>query len=111
MNTAWRLPLPCNLELPRIVESASGAKSLEILESKQRDFDLDLDQDILAIITDDGSNMCKLVQDSAKIHQLCRAHGINLAIQDVFCPVKPSTTVDTGAGTDAGSEADESGML
>ena len=101
----------CNLGLSRIVGSASGEKCLEILKSKLCVFGLDLGQDILAIITDGGSNVCKLVRDSGKIHQLCQTHGVNLAIQDVFYPEKASGPVEAGTAAEAGTEADELGKL
>ena len=64
-----------NLGLVRIHGSFSAEKCIETISSKLKDFELDLQSDIIAITTDGCSMMKKVGRLLPTIHQLCYAHG------------------------------------
>ena len=73
-----------NLGLVRIQGSFSAEKCIEKISSKLKDFELDLQSDIIAITTDGCSMMKKVGRLLPTIHQLCYAHGLQLVIHDIF---------------------------
>ena len=73
-----------NLGLVRIQGSFSAEKCIEKISSKLKDFELDLQSDIIAITTDGCSMMKKVGRLLPTIHQLCYTHGLQLVIHDIF---------------------------
>ena len=78
-----------NLGLVRIQGSFSAEKCIEIIASKLKEFELDLQCDIMAITTDGCSMMRKVGRLLPTLHQLCYAHGLQLVIHDIFYQNKP----------------------
>jgi hypothetical protein len=64
-------------------------RCIELIKNKLQSFGLDLESDV-GICTDEASVMCKVGKLISGEHQLCYAHGIHLAVQDVLYK-KPST--------------------
>ena len=59
-------------------------RNVSKISSKLKDFELDLQSDIIAITTDGCSMMKKVGRLLPTIHQLCYAHGLQLVIHDIF---------------------------
>lgn len=66
-------------------------KCIELLQCKLKEFGLSLSEDIVAICTDGASVMCKVGKLIEAEQQLCLAHGIQLAVLDVFYRHKYNT--------------------
>lgn len=79
-----------NLGLYRIHGSMTAEKCVELLSNSLSEFNLSLKDDIVSLVTDGASVMVKVGRISASYHQLCFAHGIQLAITDVLYP-RPET--------------------
>ncbi|CAG4948466.1 unnamed protein product [Parnassius apollo] len=73
-----------NLGLCRTYGSVTAIKCEEYLRERLHEFKLDFDTDVIAIISDGASVMTKLGGNLNCIHQLCLAHGLQLAIVDTF---------------------------
>ena len=73
-----------NLGLVRIRGKFSAEKCCEVISEKLNEFGLKLRSDIVAITTDGCAMMRKLGRIIPPFQQLCYAHGLQLAIQDVF---------------------------
>lgn len=73
-----------NLGLVRIDGSLPAEKCVELLRTTLQFFGLNLETDLISIMTD-GASMMKKVAKLLDIHQqLCFAHGIQLAVIDVL---------------------------
>lgn len=70
--------------LARIHGSLPAEKCIDLLREKLLKHKLDLDRDIVAIITDGASVMKKVGRLLAIDQQLCFAHGVQLAVIDVI---------------------------
>jgi hypothetical protein len=83
-----------SLGLIRVYGSLPAKKFIEQIRQKLDTFGLSLDTDIIAETTDGCSVMVKIGKLLRKsLHQLCIAHGVQLALSDVFYK-KPSATND-----------------
>jgi len=69
-----------------------AVKCVELLEKKLQSFGLNFSEDIVAIVTDGASVMVKVGTLISTEHQLCYAHGIQLAVVDVLYKSKRKTT-------------------
>jgi hypothetical protein len=92
-----------SLGLVRVSGSMPAEKCIELLEEKLAKFGLSLSQDIVAICTDGASVMCKVGRLIDAEHQLCLAHGIQLAVLDVLYKNKYNQRMDSD-GDDAGDD-------
>jgi hypothetical protein len=96
-----------SLGLVRVHGSMPAERCVQLIRNKLDSFGLDLDFDIVGICTDGASVMCKVGKLVSREHQLCYAHGIHLAVQDVlYMKVnKPSTGgTELNAGKNTGIE-------
>lgn len=73
-----------NLGLCRTYGSVTAIKCEEYLRERLHDFKINFDTDVIAIIFDGASVMTRLGGNLKCIHQLCLAHGLQLAIVDTF---------------------------
>lgn len=73
-----------NLGLVPIYGSMTAENCLRILKERLSEFDISLETDIVAIVTDGPNVMIKVGRLVCTEHQLCLAHGINLAVCDVL---------------------------
>lgn len=110
-----------SLGLVRVFGSMPAEKCVELLEAKLKLFGLDLKTDIVGICTDGASVMVKVGKLIAAEHQLCYAHGVHLAVQDVLykrrdvnvisptdMPDLPETEVsEEGEGNEGESQDDD----
>lgn len=117
-----------NLGLVRIYGSLPAETCIQLLKEKLSEFELSLDGDIVAIVTDGAKVMLKVGKNLKAYHQVCLAHGIQLAVLDVMYKksivventenVYRNTTQsdqesedDEMDNTDQGSIVDEDGRL
>ncbi|XP_061720920.1 uncharacterized protein LOC133527772 [Cydia pomonella] len=94
-----------NLGLLQIKNKGTAENLYNMLEKQLNDFDLQL-SDIVCIISDGAKVMCALGRRTTGFHQLCLAHGIQLAIFDVL--YKKNTTATPAAETYSGSDVEAS---
>lgn len=73
-----------NLGLVRVKGSMPAEKCVDLLTTKLNVFGLDVERDIVSICTDGASVMVKVGNLLKAEHQLCFAHGVHLAVQDVL---------------------------
>ncbi|CAK1584782.1 unnamed protein product [Parnassius mnemosyne] len=73
-----------NLGLCRTYGSVTAIKCEQYLRERLHEFKLDFETDVIAIISDGASVMTKLGRNLNCIHQLCLAHGLQLAVVDTF---------------------------
>lgn len=73
-----------NLGLIRVDGSMPATTCIRLLTKKLLEFELSLDDDILAVTTDGASVMCKVGKEINASHQLCLAHGVQLAVIDIL---------------------------
>ena len=65
-------------------EGGNGSNKVKNNCSKLKEFELDLQCDIIANTTDGCSMMRKVGRLLPTLHQLCHAHGLQLVIHDIF---------------------------
>ncbi|GBP18388.1 hypothetical protein EVAR_14781_1 [Eumeta japonica] len=73
-----------NLGLVPIYGNMTAENCLRILNERLSKFDISLETDIVAIVTDGPNVMIKVGRLVCAEQQLCLAHGINLAVCDVL---------------------------
>ena len=73
-----------SLGLVRVNGSMPADKCASIIDSKLNEFGLSLAADIVCIVTDGASVMVKAGTLTNTEHQLCYAHGVQLAVLDVL---------------------------
>lgn len=73
-----------NLGLVPIYGSMTAENCLRILKERLSKFDISLETDIVAIVTDGPNVMIKVGRLVCTEQQLCLAHGVNLAVCDVL---------------------------
>lgn len=73
-----------NLGLIRVKGSMPATQCIKLLKEKLSMFGLNLDNDIVCIVTDGASVMTKTGKLINAQHQLCLAHGIQLAVLDIL---------------------------
>lgn len=100
-----------NLGLTRIRGSMTAEKCVEIVSNSLSEFNLSLEDDLVSTITDGASVMVKFGRISATLHQLCFAHGVQLAITDVLYPSaktdSPTPNSDDDESSDLDTDEDE----
>ncbi|CAG4966535.1 unnamed protein product [Parnassius apollo] len=97
-----------NLGLVRMDGSMPSETCIRHLKEKLSEFELSLDRNIVAIVTDGASVMLKVGRNLRAYYQVCLAHGIQLAVLDVLYKQGGAENVrspDT-AVTARGSESD-----
>ncbi|CAG5049039.1 unnamed protein product [Parnassius apollo] len=99
-----------NLGLVRMDGSMPSETCIRLLKEKLSEFELSLDRDIVAIVTDGASVMLKVGRNLRAYHQVCLAHGIQLAVLDVLYKqggaenVRSPDTAVTAGGSESDSE-------
>ena len=73
-----------NLGLVRIKGKFSAELCSYLISQKLSEFGIEFEKDVISITTDGCSTMKKLGRIVPTFQQLCYAHGLQLAIQDVF---------------------------
>jgi hypothetical protein len=73
-----------SLGLIRINVSMTAENCIRILKERLEQFDVSLETDVVAIVTDGPNIMLKVGKLIAAEHQVCFAHGIHLAVCDVL---------------------------
>lgn len=73
-----------NLGLVPIYGSMTAENCLRVLKERLSKFDISLETDIVAIVTDGPNVMIKVGRLVCTEQQLCLAHGVNLAVCDVL---------------------------
>lgn len=89
------------LGLIRVHGSMPADKCVSLLENKLAEFNINLENDIVGICTDGASVMTKVGKLISAEHQLCYAHGIQLAVVDVL--YRQKTVAATTATTSSSS--------
>lgn len=91
-NTNLKPAMYINLGLVRIKGSMLAQVGLELLRQHVMEFDLSL-EDIISLTTDGASVMVKMGKLFGGLHQLCLAHGIQLAVFNVLYKTSTATPV------------------
>ncbi|XP_045128679.1 uncharacterized protein LOC123516756 [Portunus trituberculatus] len=73
-----------NLGMVRITGSLPAETAVEVVENKLADFQVNLERDVVACVTDGASVMVKFGKLIKTCHHMCYAHGIHLAVCDVL---------------------------
>jgi hypothetical protein len=73
-----------SLGLIRINGSITAENCIYVLKERLVPFDISLEKDIVAVVTDGPNVMLKVGKLVNTEHQLCFAHGIYLAVCDVL---------------------------
>ena len=73
-----------NLGIVKITGSMSALGALDILRAHLAKFNVCLDEDIVSVTTDGASVMVKMGRYIKGHHQVCLAHGIQLAVIDTL---------------------------
>jgi hypothetical protein len=100
-----------DLGLVRIHGHATAVNLLQTVKEKLSVFDLDMQKDVVSLITDGARVMLKIKTISGLEHQLCVAHGVQLAVLDTlydsptaskekFCEEVASVSSDDSDGDD-----------
>lgn len=107
-----------NLGLVRIHGSMPAEVGTQLLQQHLSEFGLNLEDDIIAFTTDGASVMVKMGRNFDGHHQLCLAHGIQLAVLEVLYKTqkspKPEVEEDvsnTGAEEEEEIEEDEDAFI
>jgi len=95
-----------SLGLSQVSGSVPAEKCVELLRSKLAAFGVNLDTDIVGICTDGASVMRKVGKLIGAEHQLCLAHGVHLAVQDVLYKRIDRTSITEASVECTGTEAD-----
>ena len=73
-----------SLGMIRIKGSMKSEKAIKLVQGRLAKFNLNLDMDIVATITDGASVMMKVGQETSPLHIACLSHAIHLCICDVL---------------------------
>ena len=98
------------LGMIRLKDSATAENLKEAIKKKLNEFDLSLDKDIFAAVTDGASVMKKCVKDMGLVHQECFSHSLHLAITDAIYKgeaLTPSRNIDDDSLEDSDAEEEE----
>lgn len=93
-----------SLGLIRIDESLNAETCVRVLKERLSQFDISLDTDIVAIVTDGPNVMLKVGKLVNAEHQVCFAHGIHLAVCDLLYE---KTTSNTSANEPTNADSDD----
>ena len=97
-----------NLGLFRIQDSFTAEKVLQMVTDKLKLFNISLEEDVVATVTDGPSVMVKFGNICPAEHQLCFAHGIQLAVNDIlYSKPKEQSEEDLGGTSDDGAISDD----
>ena len=96
-----------SLGLVRIHGSMDTKKAIRLVEDRLNYFGLDLNTDIVAMITDGASLMVKFGKETSPLHVICYAHAIHLAICDVLYKRQPSAAFSDDLDSDSASAEEE----
>ena len=108
---------PIGLGMMRVKGSLPAERAAEMVFEKLRDFGLNEEGHIVAIVTDGAAVMVKMGKSFEAFQQVCHAHGIHLAVCDLLYE-KPrkkkernaasrlSDEFQTGSGTETEDESD-----
>lgn len=102
-----------NLGLVRIKGSMTAQVGLELLRQHLIEFDLNL-EDVISLTTDGASVMVKMGKLFGGLHQLCLAHGIQLAVFHVIYKASTATPAiyyDDSDTDDEGVEENNDGVF
>lgn len=83
-----------NLGLIRVKGTMPAESCVRLLAKKLAMFGLSLETDIVCIVTDGASVMTKVGKSISPEHQLCYAHGMQLAVLDVLYKNRRSQAVE-----------------
>lgn len=72
------------LGVVRIHGSLKAEDVYECVQSRVKEFGLDLDRDIVATTTDGAALMLKFGRLTSAQHQVCHAHGLHLSVSDIL---------------------------
>ena len=73
-----------SLGLVRIEGTLPSEKVVDLVENQMEKFDLNLESDVAATITDGASSMMKFGRLTSPEHITCLAHAVHLSICDVL---------------------------
>ena len=96
-----------SLGLLRIHGSVDTKKAVRLVEDRLNCFGLDMNTDIVSMITDGASLMVKFGKETSPLHVICYAHAIHLAICDVLYKRQPSAAFSDDLYYDSGSAEEE----
>lgn len=88
-----------NIGLIRIKESFTWDIGLKMVQEKLKSYDLCLQKDIIAIVTDGCAVNIKIAKEADIFQQLCLAHMLQLCISDVLYPKKRKKIDDIVSST------------
>ena len=86
-----------NLGLIRVYGSMNAEKCIDVLKTRLKEHNVDIDTDIVAIVTDGPNVMVRVGKIIEAEHQLCLVHGIHLAVCDVLYKKSSTPMSDTEA--------------
>ena len=86
-----------NLGLIRVYGSMYAEKCIDILKTRLKEHNVNIDTDIVAIVTDGPNVMVRVGKIIEAEHQLCLVHGIHLAVYDVLYKKSSTPMSDTEA--------------
>lgn len=95
-----------NIGLIRLVKSGTAEVCIKLVEERLDEFGISLTDDIAAFTTDGASTMIKIGKIITPKHQLCLAHGIHLAMVDIFYK-KPTSKVNIEEEQSASDDEDD----
>ena len=96
-----------SLGLVCINGSMDTKKAIKLVEDRLNCFGLDLNTDIVAMITDGASLMVKFGKETSPLHVICYAHAIHFAICDVLYKRQPSAAFSDDLDSDSASAEEE----
>ena len=73
-----------SLGMIRVKGSMKSEKAIELVQGRLAKFNLNLDTDIVATITDGASAMMKVGRETCSLHIACLCHASHLCICDVL---------------------------
>lgn len=98
-----------NLGLVKLTGSMSAVSAHSLLRDHLAKFGVSLDDDIVSLTTDGASVMVIMGTYCQSYHQLCLAHGVQLAVSDtLYKNTKESPLVPIDETSDVDSESENS---
>ena len=86
-----------NLGLIRVYGSMNAEKCIDALKTRLKEHNVNIDTDIVAIVTDGPNVMVRVGKIIEAEHQLCLVHGIHFAVCDVLYKKSSTPMSDTEA--------------
>ena len=75
----------------------NAEKCIDALKTRLKEHNVNIETDIVAIVTDGPNVMVRVGKIIEAEHQLCLVHGIHLAVCDVLCKISSTPMSDTEA--------------